>query len=89
VTDKPAEFIAVDANKFMRALLYDADLSIDLLGLVSQRCIQANGIISDLMDGISAAYHGDEKALRKTAQQLRLHKYSLAEAADLLVDLKR
>jgi hypothetical protein len=32
----------VDGNQLLKAMLFDADLSIELISLISQRCLQGN-----------------------------------------------
>jgi CRP/FNR family cyclic AMP-dependent transcriptional regulator len=89
VLDAPAQLIAVDGNDLLKALLFDTDLSVELLSLISQRCLQSNDVMGLLLDGIQAAHSGDQPALERTCEALRLRDHSLARAADRLRELAR
>ena len=42
VLDEPEQLIAIYSDQLLKAMLFDADLSIELLSLISQRCLQGN-----------------------------------------------
>lgn len=84
VLEQPAELLAVDANQLLKAMLFDADLSIELLNLTSQRCLQGNELVGLLLDGIQAAHSGDRALLHQTCTALRRRCHSIADAADRL-----
>ena len=84
VLDEPAQLIAVDGNQLLKAMLFDADLSIELLHLISQRCRQGNELVGLLLDGIKAAHSGDSALLDQTSKALRLRRHSISSAADQL-----
>lgn len=88
VLDAPAQLIAVDGNQLIKAMLFDADLSIELLGLLSERCLQGNELVGLLLDGIKAAHQGDGHLLQQTCSALRARGHSIAAAADQLESLK-
>ncbi len=87
VLDQPAQLLAVDGDQLLKAMLFDADLSIELLNLTSQRCLQGNELVGLLLDGIHAAYRGERVDLERTCEELRRRKYSIADAADRLETL--
>lgn len=89
VLDAPAQLLAVDSNQLLKAMLFDADLSIELLNLISQRCLQGNELVGLLLDGIKAAHSGDGDLLVRTCSALRLRGHSIANAADQLEALVR
>jgi len=89
VLDGPAQLITVDSNQLLKAMLFDADLSIELLGLMSQRCLQGNELVVLLLDGINALHSGNRELLHQTCNALRLRQHSIAGAADRLEDLMR
>lgn len=84
VIETPALLIAVDSNQLLKAMLFDADLSIELLNLISQRCLQGNELVGLLLDGIKAAHNGDRALLGQTCTALRHRRHSIATAADQL-----
>jgi CRP/FNR family cyclic AMP-dependent transcriptional regulator len=84
VLETPAQLIAVDSNQLLKAMLFDADLSIELLNLISQRCLQGNELVGLLLDGIEAAHNGDRALLTQTCAALRHRRHSIAAAADQL-----
>ena len=84
VLEAPAQLIAVDSNQLLKAMLFDADLSIELLNLISQRCLQGNELVGLLLDGIKAAHNGNRALLSQTCTALRHRRHSIAAAADQL-----
>lgn len=89
VVQGPAKLIAVAGDQLLQAMLFDADLAIELLALLSERCLQGNALMSLLLDGIHAAHGGDAALLEQTCQALRQHDHSLAAAAEKLATLHR
>ena len=89
VLDQPAQLLAVDGDQLLKAMLFDADLSIELLNLISQRCLQGNELVGLLLDGIKAAHSGDDALLQQTCAALRRRRHSIADAADQLEALRR
>lgn len=89
VIERPAELIAIEGEQLLQAMLCDSDLSIELLRLTSQRCLQTNELIGQLLDGIGAAHLNNVPLLRKTCSALREKGYSIAEAADQLEHSQR
>lgn len=84
VVDGPAELIEVDGDGFLRAMLFDIDLAMELLGLLSQRCQRSNAVIGLLLDGISAAADADGAALRAITDEMTPVNAGLARAAQRL-----
>jgi CRP-like cAMP-binding protein len=89
VLDQPAQLLAVDADQLLKAMLFDADMAIEMLVLTSQRCLQANELVGLLLDGIHAAHAGDASQLEHTCTELRKRNHSIAWAADQLQELLR
>jgi CRP-like cAMP-binding protein len=87
VIDGPAELIEVDGDAFLRALLFDADLAMELLALLSQRCQRSNQVIGLLLDGITAAAQGDGEGLAGVRAALQPINPGLAAAAGHLARL--
>ena len=89
VLDRPAQLLAVDGDQLLKAMLFDADLSIELLNLLSQRCLQGNELVGLLLDGIQAAAEGDASQLERTCTVLRQRGHAIAEASERLAALLR
>jgi hypothetical protein len=71
----------------LKTLLFDVDLAMELLALVSQRCLHNNQVIGLLLDGIAAAHRGDlaqVRALRSMAEPLT---YCFSKAAVRLEEI--
>ena len=81
VVDGPAELIEVDSDGVLRAMLFDNELAMELLALLSQRCQRSNAVIGLLLDGISAAAQGDDKVLRAIVDEMAPVNPGLAQAA--------
>lgn len=87
VIDGPAELVEINGDEFMRTLLFDVDLAMELLGLVSQRCARSNEVIGLLLSGIAAAHRGDGRASGAIGAALEPMDHCLAKAADRLQEL--
>ena len=83
----PAQLIEVDSDAVLRAMLFDADLAMAMLTLLSQRCQGGNAVIGLLLDAITSAAQGDAAALAAITERLRHLDHSLAAAAAQLVTL--
>lgn len=89
VVQGPAKLLAIAGDQLLQAMLFDADLAIELLALLSERCLQGNALMSLLLDGIQAAHGGDAALLEQTCQALQQHNHALATAAEKLATLQR
>lgn len=87
VVGGPAQLIEVDSDAVLRAMLFDADLAMAMLTLLSQRCQHTNAVISLLLDAITTATQGDAAALAAITEHLHPLGHSLAAAAAELVTL--
>jgi CRP-like cAMP-binding protein len=87
VVDGPASTIEVEAEAFLRTLLFDVDLAIELLALVCRRCTHSNAVVGQLLAGIAAAHDGDSGRLAAVHDTLTPLDHSLAEAARQLRSL--
>ena len=89
VVGGPAQLLAVDGDQLLQSMLFDADLSFEMLRLISQRCLQSNELVGQLLDGIKAAHAGDSLSLKPICMALDGCRYSMAEASDRLMQLAR
>ena len=60
VVDGPAELLQINGNDLLKALIYDSELLIELLTLMSERVSNTNKVITLLLDGINGACKGDD-----------------------------
>ena len=84
VVDGPAQLLAINGDDLLKAMIYDSDLIIELLALVSERIRSSNEVISLLLDGIAALHDKDEFLLEKVCQSLRPLDHCIANAAEQL-----
>ena len=84
VVGGPAQLTVIDGNQMLQAMLFDTDLSMEILALIAQRCLKSNQMMGLLLDGIAAADARDTAALEQCCQSLRQLSHSMATAADRL-----
>lgn len=82
-----ARVVEVNGDEFLRTLLFDVDLAMELLALVSQRCMRSTQVIGLLLDGIAAAQGGDAAQLASFKAAAAPLDHCLATAADRLCQL--
>jgi hypothetical protein len=71
----------VEAGAFLRTLLFDVELAMELLALVCRRCSRSNEVVGHLLAGIAAAHAGDQARLVSVTGELAPLDHSLAAAA--------
>ena len=89
VVGGPAQLTVIDGNQMLQAMLFDTDLSMEILALIAQRCLRSNQMMGLLLDGIAAAHAHDTAALEKCCQSLQNLSHSMAAAADRLTAMGR
>ena len=89
VVGGPAHLTVIDGNQMLQAMLFDTDLSMEILALIAQRCLRSNQMMGLLLDGIAAAHTQDAAALEQCCQALRQLSHSMETAADRLASLGR
>jgi CRP-like cAMP-binding protein len=85
VVEGPAQLVEVSGDNFLKTLLFDVDLAMEMLALVSQRCMHSNEVIGLLLDGIAAAARGDTRQLSLLEKEIKPLNYCLSKAVDRLV----
>ena len=85
VVEGPAELVEVSVDNFLKTLLFDIDLAMEMLALVSQRCMRSNEVIGLLLDGIAAGERGDTDQLRRLESEIKPLNYCLSKAMDRLL----
>jgi CRP/FNR family transcriptional regulator, cyclic AMP receptor protein len=84
VVEGPAELVEVSGDNFLKTLLFDVDLAMEMLALVSQRCMRSNVVIGLLLDGIAASERGDTDQLGRLETEIKPLNYCLSKAMDRL-----
>ncbi|MCP9800307.1 cyclic nucleotide-binding domain-containing protein [Synechococcus sp. RedBA-s] len=84
VVEGPAELVEVSGDNFLKTLLFDIDLAMEMLALVSQRCMRSNEVIGLLLDGIAASERGDSDQLDRLKTEIKPLNYCLSKAMDRL-----
>ncbi|WP_231594545.1 cyclic nucleotide-binding domain-containing protein [Synechococcus sp. CBW1107] len=85
VVEGPAELVEVSVDNFLKTLLFDIDLAMEMLALVSQRCMRSNEVIGLLLDGIAASERGDTDQLNRLESEFKPLNYCLSKAMDRLL----
>ncbi|MDP6310010.1 MAG: cyclic nucleotide-binding domain-containing protein [Prochlorococcaceae cyanobacterium ETNP14_MAG_4] len=88
VVDGPAELLQINGDDLLKALIYDSELLIELLSLVSERVHNVNKGITLLLDGINAACKGEDMLLDKVLEDLKsLNHHYISNTAQQLKQL--
>lgn len=89
VVDGPAEVLAVSGRELLQAMLFDSELVVEMLALVSERCRRSNRVIGLLLSGIEALHDDQEQRLKSAADELGGIHFCVAKAARQLQQLHR
>lgn len=81
VVDGPAELLAMPGEDLLRAMLFDSDLAVEMLALVSERCRRGNRVIGLLLSGIEAVHDNETERLEQTTQELGGIHFCIAKAS--------
>ena len=88
VVEEPTELLSIERAAVLDALLFDGDLSAELLHMSSERCRQSNQMIGLLLDGLEACAANDAEALTPILEKLNGSTESMVRAAELLGSLR-
>ena len=80
--------LSIERAAVLDALLFDGDLSAELLHMSSERCRQSNQMIGLLLDGLEACAANDAEALTPILEKLNGSTESMVRAAELLGSLR-
>ncbi len=89
VVDGPAELLAMPGKELLKAMLFDSDLVVEMLSLVSERCRRGNRVIGLLLSGIEAVHDDEEHRLAATSEALGGIHFCVAKAGRQLMNLHR
>ena len=81
VVDGPAELLAMPGEDLLLAMLFDSDLAVEMLALVSERCRRGNRVIGLLLSGIEAVHDNETERLKQTTQELGGIHFCIAKAS--------
>lgn len=81
VVDDGAELLALPGEDLLQAMLFDSDLAVEMLALVSERCRRGNRVISLLLSGIEAVHDHEIERLEQTTKELGGIHFCIAKAS--------
>ena len=81
VVDDGAELLALPGEDLLQAMLFDSDLAVEMLALVSERCRRGNRVISLLLSGIEAVHDHEIERLEQTTKELGCIHFCIAKAS--------
>ena len=87
VVNGPAELLALPGQALLQAMLFDSDLVVEMLSLVSERCRRGNQVIALLLSGIEALHNDAQDRLEQTATELGGIHFCVAKASRQLQQL--
>tara|TARA_B100002051_G_scaffold222476_2_gene216732 strand:+ start:300 stop:953 length:654 start_codon:yes stop_codon:yes gene_type:complete len=83
----PAELLCISREALLQAVLFDSELTAEILHLSSERCRQSNRLVTLLLNGLQACGENDAKALERICRQLQQGPESMHAAATTLMRL--
>ena len=89
VVNGPAELLALPCQALLQAMLFDSDLVVEMLSLVSERCRRGSQVIALLLSGIEAAQNNAQSRLEETTKELGGIHFCLAKASRQLQQLQQ
>lgn len=81
VVDGAAELLALPGEDLLQAMLFDSDLAVEMLALVSERCRRGNRVIGLLLSGIEAVHDHETESLEQTTTELGGIHFCIAKAS--------
>lgn len=81
VVDGAAELLALPGEDLLQAMLFDSDLAVEMLALVSERCRRGNRVIGLLLSGIEAVHDDETERLEQTTTELGGIHFCIAKAS--------
>ena len=87
VVNGPAELLALPGQALLQAMLFDSDLVVEMLSLVSERCRRGNQVIALLLSGIEAVHNDSQERVEQTTTELGGIHFCVAEASRQLQEI--
>ena len=89
VVEGPAELLAIPGQALLQAMLFDTDLVVEMLSLVSERCRRGNQVIAMLVSGIEAVHDDAQDRVEQAAAELGGIHFCVAKASKQLQQLRQ
>ena len=87
VVNGPAELLAIPGQALLQAMLFDTDLVVEILALVSKRCLRANQVIALLLSGLEAVHDDSRERTEQAKTELGGIHFCVAKASRHLQQL--
>ena len=71
------------------AMLFDTDLGVEMLSLMSERCRRGNKVIAMSLSGIEAVHDDSQEKIEQTTSELRGVHFCIAKASKQLQKLQQ
>ena len=89
VVNGTAELLAIPGESLLQAMLFDTDLVVEMLSLVSERCRRGNQVIAMLLSGIEAVHDDSHEKIEQTTTELGGIHFCIAKASQQLQQLRQ
>lgn len=89
VVNGTAELLAIPSQALLQAMLFDTDLVVEMLSLVSERCRRGNQVIAMLLSGIEAVHDDSQEKIEQTTTELGGIHFCIAKASKQLQKLQQ
>ena len=89
VVEGDAELLAIPGQALLQAMLFDTDLVVEMLSLVSERCRRGNQVIAMLLSGIEAVHDDSKERIEQVTTELTGVHFCIAKASRQLQELQQ
>ena len=89
VVGEHAELLAIPGQALLQAMLFDTDLVVEMLSLVSERCRRGNQVIAMLLSGIEAVHDDSQEKIEQATTELGGIHFCIAKASKQLQKLQK
>jgi len=89
VVEGDAELLAIPGQALLQAMLFDTDLVVEMLSLVSERCRRGNQVIAMLLSGIEAVHDDSKERIEQVTTELTGVHFCIAKASRQLQKLQQ
>ena len=89
VVNEPAELLAIPSEALLQAMLFDSDLVVEMLSVVSERCRRGQEVIALLLSGVEALHNDAQDRVQQAAAELGGLHFCVAKASKQLQQLRQ
>ena len=89
VVEGQAELLTIPGQALLQAMLFDTDLVVEMLSLVSERCRRGNQVIAMLLSGIEAVHDDSQEKIEQATTELGGIHFCIAKASKQLQKLRQ